>query len=143
MLKIEIHYFFEKDPRENPKEFDEDIKEIFEHETDREIVEVSSRYEDKALIVEIKIRDCIELSDLICAVAHLNLYVKKKNIGVCIQALKYTSLRSKQQNYRFISDKEAEKIKELRKQGYSYYKIAKILNRNVSTIYYYCKRNNL
>ena len=59
------------------------------------------------------------------------------------QALKYTSLRSKQQNYRFISDKEAEKIKELRKQGYSYYKIAKMLNRNVSTIYYYCKRNNL
>lgn len=71
----------------------------------------------------------------------LRIFYKQVNYS-SEQALKYTSLRSKE-NYKFISDKEAEKIKELRKQGYSYYKIAKILNRHVSTIYYFCKRNNL
>ena len=72
----------------------------------------------------------------------LRIFYKKVNYS-SEQALKYTSLRSKRENYKFISDKEAEKIRELREKGCSYYEIAKKLNRHVSTIYYYCKRNNL
>ena len=55
------------------------------------------------------------------------------------QAYKYCSLRCKR-NYRFVSNEERKKIRELRKQGYSYLKIAKTVNRPVSTVYYNCKR---
>ena len=46
-------------------------------------------------------------------------------------------------NYRRITASEAQLIRQLRLQGVPLNRIAQRLGRHVSTIYYFCKRNNL